>query len=57
MTSAQIAELRKRMATNRQPVERDPWGKYDHPRGWNDALAWVETQIRDITGERDAAAQ
>lgn len=45
-----VAELRQRLQQNRQPVERDPYGRYDHPRGWNDALDWVELQIKDIEG-------
>lgn len=48
------ARLRERMQQNRQPVERSPWSNYDHPRGWNDALDWVEKQIKDVLGEKAA---
>lgn len=56
MTPAQLAELRTRLATNRQPVERGPWSRYEHPRGWNDALDFVERTIKDVLGEQDEHA-
>ncbi|WP_257164665.1 hypothetical protein [Bradyrhizobium sp. SRS-191] len=56
MMPAQLAELRKRLAANRQPVERAPWSNHAHPRGWNDALDWVEAQLKDLLGERNVTA-
>jgi hypothetical protein len=53
MTSDQLKQLRETIATNRQPVERGPWSRHEHPRGWNDALDFVERSIKDILGERD----
>ena len=52
MTPGQLAELRKRMAANRQPVERSPWAHHEHPRGWNDCLDWVDRNIREVMGEK-----
>ncbi len=56
MTPDQLNQLRERLAQNRQPVERGPWARYEHPRGWNDALDFVERSIKDILGERDEHA-
>lgn len=49
MTPEQLAELRDRMEKNRQPVTRTE--QYAHPRGWNDALEFVERSIKEILGE------
>lgn len=57
MTDEQLADLRKRLARNRQPVDRHPWSRHEHPRGWNDALDFVERQIRDILGEKPQFAE
>lgn len=49
MSAAQLAALREAMAANRQPVERA--NRYAHPNGWNDALDFVEREIRKVLGE------
>lgn len=49
MTPEQLQALRDRLAANRQPVERGD--KYAHPRGWNDALDFVERVLKEISGE------
>lgn len=55
MTAPDLATaLRERMQANRQPVERSPWHGHEHPRGWNDALDWIERQIKELTGEKIA---
>jgi hypothetical protein len=51
MTPAQLQQLRDRMQANRQPVDRHPWSRHEHPRGWNDAFDHVEKWIREIVGE------
>lgn len=48
MTPEQLAALRDSLARNRQPVARGE--QYAHPRGWNDALDFVETQIKKVLG-------
>lgn len=50
MTPAQLQQLRDTMTTNRQPVARGE--QYAHPRGWNDALEFVERTIKEILGEK-----
>jgi hypothetical protein len=50
MTPEQLAQLRERMAANRQPVLRGE--QYAHPRGWNDALDFVERMLREALGEK-----
>lgn len=53
MTASDLAtQLRERMAANRQPVDREPWARHEHPRGWNDALDWVERQIAEFEKEK-----
>ncbi len=42
--------LREKLAANRQPVFRGE--QYTHPRGWNDALDFVERCIKEISGEK-----
>ncbi|MBR0871179.1 hypothetical protein JQ633_12480 [Bradyrhizobium tropiciagri] len=49
MTPDQLTNFRCRLASNRQPVERGQ--QYAHPRGWNDALDFVERTLRDVLGE------
>lgn len=49
MSPAQLAELRRILADNRQPVERA--NTYAHPNGWNDAMDFVEREIRKVLGE------
>lgn len=51
MTADAIQQLRERLSANRQPVERSPWSRYEHPRGWNDAFDFIERTINEITGE------
>lgn len=50
MTPAQLNQLRERIAANRQPVDRAE--RNAHPRGWNDALDFVERTIKDVMGEK-----
>lgn len=52
MTEEQLAKLRKRLAETRQPIDRQPWASYAHPRGWNDALDFVEKSIKEIMEEK-----
>ena len=49
MTSNQLASFRQRLADNRQPIARGQM--YAHPRGWNDALDFVERTLKEILGE------
>jgi hypothetical protein len=57
MSGDQIHQLRERLAAGRQPLDRSPWSNHAHPRGWNDALDFVERMIKDITGEgKDGSA-
>ena len=49
MTPAQLTTFRQRLAANRQPEYRGQ--QYAHPRGWNDALDFVERTLRDVLGE------
>jgi len=49
MTPDQLQQLRQRLAEGRQPVYRGE--QYSHPRGWNDALDFVERVIREVVGE------
>ncbi|MEN6535698.1 MAG: hypothetical protein ABFD89_18685 [Bryobacteraceae bacterium] len=49
MTPAQLAVFRHRLATNRQPIIRGE--QYAHPRGWNDALDFVERVLKEVMGE------
>ena len=51
MTPAQLQQLRDRMQANRQPVDRHPWSRHEHPRGWNDAFDAVERWIKEIVGD------
>lgn len=46
MSPEQLARLRDILAANRQPVERA--ARYPHPNGWNDAMDFVETQIKKV---------
>lgn len=52
MTPEQLAQFRERIATNRQPVHRGE--QYAHPRGWNDALEFVERTLKELLGEERA---
>lgn len=52
MTEEQLAKLRRRLAETRQPIDRQPWASYAHPRGWNDALDFVEKSIKEIMEEK-----
>jgi len=50
MTPEQLTQFRERLAANRQPVFRGE--QYAHPRGWNDALDFVERTIKEVLGEK-----
>ena len=50
MTPEQLQSLRDRIIAAHQPVIRGE--QYAHPRGWNDALDFVEKAIKDILGEQ-----
>lgn len=57
MTPEQLQQVRNILAANRQPVDRtshiDPRGKpYAHPRGWNDALDFVDRTLKEVLGEK-----
>jgi hypothetical protein len=52
MTPAFVKALRDTIAANKQPVFRGE--QYSHPRGWNDALDFVEKTIKDLLGENRA---
>lgn len=53
MTAEELADrLRVKMIANRQPVERSPWSQHEHPRGWNDALDFVERTMAEMMGEK-----
>jgi hypothetical protein len=56
VTPAQLKRFRDHIAANRQPIDRHPWSRHEHPRGWNDALDFVERTIREVTGEEMATA-
>jgi len=43
MTPEQLQQLRDMLTKGRQPVARGE--QYSHPRGWNDALDFVERKI------------
>lgn len=49
MTEEQLAMLRQRLAGSRQPTDRTE--QYAFPRGWNEALAFVERVIGELVGE------
>lgn len=49
VTPEQIQQFRDRIANGRQPVARAEMN--GHPRGWNDALDFVERQLKDVLGE------
>lgn len=40
------------LAANRQPVFRGE--QYAHPRGWNDAMDFVERTRKEVMGEKAA---
>lgn len=50
MSDDPIKALRDKLAANRQPVERAE--RNAHPRGWNDALDFVERCIKEVLGEK-----
>ena len=49
MTPEQLADLRARLAANRQPVDRAE--RYAFPRGWNEAFDFVEKCLKEVLGE------
>jgi hypothetical protein len=50
----QIALLRERLISGRQPVTRAEI--HAHPRGWNDALDFVEKVLKEVLGENERPA-
>lgn len=50
MNEEQLQLLRDKIAANRQPAERGE--QHAHPRGWNDALDFVERTIKEVLGEK-----
>jgi hypothetical protein len=50
MTPEQLKTLRDKIAAGRQPEYRAE--QHIHPRGWNDALDYVEKCIKEVTGEK-----
>lgn len=50
MNPDQLKALRDKLAAARQPVDRAD--QHIHPRGWNDALDFVERAIREVLGEK-----
>lgn len=50
MNAAQLAALRQRITEGRQPEHRAEQNA--HPRGWNDALDFVERAIKEVLGEK-----
>ena len=51
MTPEQLKRFRERIAAGRQP-EGSPRMRYAHPRGWNDALDFVERVLNETLGEK-----
>jgi hypothetical protein len=49
MTPEQLQHLRDALTAARQPVNRAD--KYAFPRGWNDALDFVEKLIKEVLDE------
>ena len=49
MTPDQLQLLRDKIAANRQPVSRAEQNA--HPRGWNDALDFVDKVLKEVLGE------
>jgi hypothetical protein len=54
MTLEQLQQLRDRLAANRQPIFRGE--QFAHPRGWNDALDFVERTLKEVLGENEQPA-
>jgi hypothetical protein len=52
MSPEQLQALRDKITVGCQPVDRSPWAHNVHPRGWNDALDFVEKCIKEVTGEK-----
>lgn len=52
MSPEQLIQFRERLAAGRQPVHRAEQNA--HPRGWNDALDFVERTLRELLGEGEA---
>jgi hypothetical protein len=51
MTPEQLQHLREKLAANRQPVFRTE--QHSHPRGWNDALDFVDRCIKEVVEEEE----
>lgn len=49
MSPDQLAQFRAALEANKQPVHRGE--QYSHPRGWNDALDFVERTLKELLGE------
>ncbi len=52
MTPAQLAAFRARIEQGRQPKSR--WNENPFPRGWNEALNYVEKVLKEVLGENSA---
>jgi uncharacterized protein YegP (UPF0339 family) len=50
MTPDQLTQFRAALQANRQPITRTE--QYAHPRGWNDALDFVERTLKEMLGEK-----
>lgn len=50
MTPEQLQQLRDKLTAGRQPVFRGETNP--HPRGWNDALDFVERMLKEVLGEK-----
>ena len=50
MTPDQLAQFRAALETNRQPEHRTEQNA--HPRGWNDAIDFVERVLKEVLGEK-----
>lgn len=50
LTPEQLAQFRALLEANRQPVHRGE--QYAHPRGWNDALDFVERTLKEMLREK-----
>jgi hypothetical protein len=54
MTPEQLQQLRDKIASSRQPVERGE--RYVFCRGWNEALDFVERCFKEELSEGEKAA-
>lgn len=52
MTPEQLAAFRARIEQGRQP--KGKWNESPFPRGWNEALDYVEKVLKEVLGEKVA---